>query len=61
MSVRIALTALLMLAGSTPTIASAVTRTPIHHLVVVIGENVSFDALYATLSLIHISEPTRPY
>ncbi len=48
MSVRIAITALLMLAGSTPTIASAVTRTPIHHLVVVIGENVSFDALYAT-------------
>ncbi|MGE5200504.1 MAG: alkaline phosphatase family protein, partial [Acidobacteriota bacterium] len=41
---------LLLLAGlaSPPAVAAGATSTPIEHLIVVVGENISFDNLFAT-------------
>jgi phospholipase C len=50
MSTRLVSASLALAALLTPSIADAQsqTRTPIKHLIVVIGENVTFDALYGT-------------
>jgi phospholipase C len=43
-----ALFALTLLALSAPAAAQTVTKTPIEHLIVIVGENISFDNLFGT-------------